>query len=126
MYKVEVTHIKDLAFSVKAQEESFIIDAKGKGLTPLDALLSGLASCVGVYIRKYGEGVKLDLNNFKVLVEAELDKMPPVSFKKINVSVDLPDIGLDERRKEALLRFIKNCPAHGTLKGNPEIEIKIL
>ena len=126
MYKVEVTHIKDLAFAVKAQEESFVIDAKGKGLTPLDALLSGLASCIGVYIRKYAEGVKLELNNFKVKVEAELDKTPPVLFKKIDVSVDLNGAQLDERRKDALLRFIKNCPAHGTLKGNPEIDVKII
>lgn len=126
MYKVEVTHTKDMVFEVKAQEETFVIDAKGKGLTPLDALLAGLASCVGVYIRKYAEGSKLELNNFKVRVEAELDKVPPVSFKKINVSVDLVGSQLDERRKEALLRFIKNCPAHGTLKGNPEIEIKLL
>lgn len=126
MYKVEVTHISDMAFTVKAQEESFVIDAKGKGLTPLDALLFGLASCVGVYIRKYAEGVKLDLNKFKVKVEAELDKVPPVSFKRIDVSVDLNGVQLDERRKDALLRFVKNCPAHGTLKGNPEIEVKII
>jgi uncharacterized OsmC-like protein len=125
MYKVEVTHINDLAFSVKAQEENFIIDAKGKGLTPLDALLSGLASCIGVYIRKYAEGAKLDLNKFKVKVEAELDKTPPVSFKRIDVAVDFNGTQLDERRKDALLRFVKNCPAHGTLKGNPEIDIKI-
>ena len=126
MYRVEATHIKDLAFSVKAQEESFIIDAKGKGLTPLDALLSGLASCLGVYIRKYAEGAKLDLNNFKVLVEAELDKTPSFSFKRIGVSVDLAGNQLEQGRKDALLYFIKNCPAHNTLKGNPEIDIKII
>ncbi|MDD5432872.1 MAG: OsmC family protein [Candidatus Omnitrophica bacterium] len=126
MYQVEVIHVKDLAFEVKSGEESFVIDAKGKGLTPLDALLSGLGSCVGVYIRKYAESSNLGLEKFKVSVEAELTKESPFMFKIISVSVDLNGVGLDERRKNALSEFIKNCPVHNTLKGNPQIQVKIL
>ena len=126
MYNVEVRHQQDLAFMVKTNESEFIIDAKGRGLTPLDALLAGLGSCVGVYIRKYAEGAKLDLNNFKVNVSAELSKESPASFKQIKVAIDLKACQLDERRQRALLEFIKHCPAHNTLKGNPEIEFKLL
>ena len=125
MYKIEVTHNQDLAFSVKAGESEFIVDAKGKGLTPLDALLAGLGSCVGVYIRKYAEGSKLTIENFKVNVSAELSKDSPLSFRQINVDIDLKSCSIDERRQRALLEFIKNCPAHNTLKGNPEIEFKL-
>ena len=121
MYKVQVTHNQDLAFRVKANESEFIIDAKGKGLTPLDALLAGLGSCVGVYIRKYAEGSKLNLNNFQVNVSAELSVESPAFFKRINVTIDLKACPLDERRQKALLEFVKHCPAHQTLKGNPEI-----
>ncbi len=125
MYKVEVVHNSDMAFTLKCGEGEFIIDAKGKGLTPLDALLSGLGSCVGVYIRKYAQGSKLDLENFKISVSAELSKEAPFGFRQINVEIELKDCQLDERRKMALLEFIKNCPAHNTLKGNPTIELKI-
>jgi len=125
MYSIQVTHNRDLAFTVKAGENEFIIDAKGKGLTPLDALLAGLGSCLGVYIRKYAQGSKLNLENFKINVFAELSSESPFSFRKISVDIDLKNSGLDERRQKALLEFIKNCPAHNTLKGNPLIEFKL-
>ena len=124
MYRAEVTHTDDFAFSVKTSSVAFVIDAKESALTPLDALLAGLGSCIGVYIRKYAEGAKLALEHFTVTVEAELSKETPVSFKVIKASVDLKG-ALDERRKNALLAFIKNCPVHNTLKGNPLIEMTL-
>jgi uncharacterized OsmC-like protein len=125
MYKVEISHNQDLAFTVRAGQSEFSIDAQGQGLTPLDAFLAGLGTCIGVYVRKYAQGSKLDLKNFKIIVSAQLGNSSPLSFKLINVEIDLKDSGLDERRQRALLEFIKNCPAHNTLKGNPVIEFKL-
>ena len=126
MYKVEVKHEKDLLFSVKSSNYEFVIDAKARdGITPPDTLLAALASCIGVYIRKYSEGGKLGLENFEILAEAEFSKEPPLSFKEIKVSIDLKGAKLDERRKDALLEFVKNCPVHNTLEGKPQVEIKI-
>jgi uncharacterized OsmC-like protein len=126
MYKVEIIHNQEMVFTAKCGESEFIIDAKSKGLTPLDALLAGLGSCIGVYIRKYAEGAKLNLTNFKIDISAELSKEAPFSFRQINVEMDLKNSQLDERRQKALLEFIKHCPAHNTLKGNPVIEFKLL
>lgn len=126
MYRVEAVHSKDFAFKIESGGHQFIIDAKGKdGLTPPDALLASLGSCIGVYIRKYAEGDKLDLVNFNIIVEAQFTKEQPISFKTINVSIDLKGAELDDRRKKTLLEFIKNCPVHNTLKGNPLVEIKL-
>jgi len=126
VYKAEITHNQDLAFTVKTGNSEFVIDAHGQGLTPLDALLAGLGSCIGVYVRKYAQGAKLELNNFKISVSAGLCSQSPFLFKLINVQIDLKGAGLDERRQRALLEFIKNCPAHNTLKGNPVIEFKLI
>ena len=125
MYKVEITHNQEMAFTAKVGVSEFIIDAQGQGLTPLDALLAGLGSCIGVYIRKYAVGSKLELKNFKINVSAQLCSQSPFSFKQIDVQIDLKDCALDERRQRALLEFIKNCPAHNTLKGNPQMEFKL-
>ncbi|MCM8797416.1 MAG: OsmC family protein [Candidatus Omnitrophica bacterium] len=126
MYKAEVEHRNDVIFDVKLGNSQLTIDAKGKeGVTPLDILLASLASCAGVYIRKYAEGVRLDFGGFLVTAEAELSKESPFSFKSIQLSVDLKGVRFDERRKKALQEFIKNCPVHNTLKGNPEIAIAI-
>ena len=125
MYQVEITHNQDLNFTAKTGESEFVIDAKGKGFGPLDAFLAGLGSCIGVYIRKYSEGAKLDLSNFKVKVSAELSKDAPFCFRQIFVEVELKGALLDERRQKALAEFIKNCPVHNTIKGSPQIEFKI-
>ncbi len=125
MYRVDIAHSKDFTFSVKSGDYEFTIDSKGNGLTPPAALLASLGSCVGVYIRKYAEGAKISLDNFKINVEAEFSQEPPACFKVIKVSVDLKNTQLDERRKKALIDFIKNCPVHNTLKANPLVEIKL-
>jgi uncharacterized OsmC-like protein len=126
MYRAEIIHTKDLAFSSKIGGSELIIDAKAAGASPLDVLLSSLASCVGVYIRKYAEGAKLPLENFSVTAEAELTKELPMCFRAINITVDLKGAEIDERRKQALLEFVKNCPVHNTLKVGPSTAVKIL
>ena len=125
MYQVEITHNQGLNFTAKAGEGEFVIDAKGKEFGPLDAFLAALGSCIGVYIRKYAEGTKLDLSNFKVKVSAELSKESPIYFRQVFVTIDLKACQLDERRQKALAEFIKNCPVHNTIKGSPQVEFKI-
>ena len=48
MYHVEVTGTGASAFKVKSKDYEFIIDTKGKGITPADTLLASLGSCIGV------------------------------------------------------------------------------
>lgn len=125
MYRVEVMNHGSSKFTVKAKDCEFTIDTKGEGCTPPDTLLASLASCIGVYIRKYAEGSKITLPEFTVTAEGDLSKEGPVSFKIINVSVDLKGANIDDRRKRALLSFIENCPVHNTLKHTPEIKISL-
>lgn len=126
MYRAEITGNPDSSFKVKSGDYEFLIDTKGKGITPPDTLLASLGACVGVYIRKYCEGSKFKLDNFRITVEAEFSKEAPIGFKQINVSLDLKGAQLDEPRKQALLAFIKNCPIHNTLKINPSIDVKLI
>ena len=126
MYRVEITHTQDYSFKVKAKDEEFTVDIKGKGITPPDTFLAGLGTCIGVYIRKYAEGAKFNLSDFSIVVDAEFSPEPPTRFKNINVSLDLKGAPLDSRRQAGLLEFVKNCPIHNTLKGNPQINLKIV
>jgi len=123
MYKVEIDNGGDTVFNVKTKDYEFAIDTKGKGSTPPDALLAALGSCVGVYIRKYAEGARLNIGGFTIVVEADFAAEKPLRFKDIKVNVSMQGAGLDERRKRAMLEFVKNCPVHNTLKGNPSVEI---
>ncbi len=126
MYKVDITHKKEMVFQVSSPAGSFAVDAAGKeGATPPDVLLAALATCVGVYIKKYAQGASLSLDNFKVSAEAEFTKEPPHCFREIRVAVDLGQAAIDERRKKSLIEFVKNCPVHNTLKNNPEVKLEV-
>jgi len=125
MYRVAVSNKGASGFIVRSNGKEFNIDIKGTAMTPPDALLASVGSCLGVYIRKYAQGAGLDLKDFEIKVEADFVKEPQVHFKDIDVSIDLKGLQLDERRKKALLGFIKNCPVHNTLKSNPDINIRI-
>jgi len=126
MYRVEIESNQDLPLKVKSKDYEFLIDIKGRGVTPPDTLLASLGSCIGVYIRKYAEGAKLAIDKFVISVEAEFSVDKPARFKNIKVSVDLKGADIDERRKNALLEFIKNCPVHNTLKNNPLVDVKVI
>jgi len=126
MYAVDIVNRGGYCFTVESKGYEFSVDMKGaQGVTPPDALLASLGSCIGVYIRKYIEGAGLSLAEFKVSVDADFDKTGAPCFKEINVNVELKGINLDARRLNAMLEFVKKCPVHNTLKSNPEVQIKI-
>lgn len=124
-YRVEITPTEDFTFNVRSHTYECAIDSKGqKGLSPPDAFLASLGSCIGVYLRKYSDTAGLHLADFKITVEAQFQQ-DPLCFKTINVQVDLRGVPLDERRKKALLEFVKKCPVHNTLKADPQVEINL-
>lgn len=126
MYQVNISNNGDYSFRVNSQGGEFVVDMKGQaGANPPDVLLASLATCLGVYLRKYAEGAKLDLSSFNISAQAEFSKDPPVCFREITVIIDLKGAKLDERRINAMLEFIKNCPVHNTLKNNPEVKVMI-
>ena len=122
MYHVDVECREDSVFDVKAGTAKVIIDLSEKNLSPLHALLGAFGSCVGVYVRKYADNLKLPIKEFSVYVESDLVKENPMGFRWISVSIDLKGVELDETKKEGLMRFIKNCPVHNTLRGSPGID----
>jgi putative redox protein len=125
MYKVDITNSGGSQFSVKSKDYSFVIDTLGQGVTPPDTLLASLGSCIGVYLKKYLDSGKIKCESFSISVEAEFRKEAPVGFDKIKVSVDMRAAGLEERRKQAIMDFIRNCPVHNTLELKPDIQIEI-
>ena len=126
MYHVDISNKGGYAFDVSSKDYRFTVDINGKGVTPPDTLLASIGSCLGVYIRKYAEGSKLDIPDFDIKVGADLSKEQPVRFRAINVSIDLKGAKLDDRRKKALLEFIRNCPVHNTIKNGPETNIVLV
>jgi len=126
MYRVDIINRGESDFTVKSKDYEFIVDTKGKGITPSDTFLAGLGTCIGIYVRKFCRASRLELRGFRIIVEAEYNEEPPICFKVINVSLDLKGLGLDEQGKNVVLHFIEKCPIHTTLKTNPQINFNLI
>ena len=126
MYKVDIVNTSDYSFKATSDGHEFYIDAtKDNGPSPSSLFLASLGSCIGVYIRKYLDGVKIKSDKFTIKVESEFAKERPISFKEIKVKINLEGIDIDEKRKKSLLHFVKNCPIHGTISSKPVVDIEI-
>ena len=125
MYAVEITSRAGYRFDVKSKDYEFVVDINGGGITPPDTLLASLGSCMGVYLRKYIDGAHLPVGEFAITVKADLTSEAPHRFKSIRVTIDMKGAILDERLKNALLKFIENCPIHNTLQESPVITVAI-
>ena len=127
MYKVSVTGENTSEFKIRSKNYEFKIDSEGNnGITPPDTLLAALGSCIGVYIRKYVKNTNLTVNDFEIMLTAELSAEKPIGFKTISAVIDLKGVKLDDMRTNSLISFIKNCPVHNTLKMNPSVEARII
>ncbi len=125
MYHVDVSCKEGNVFDVTSGEAKMTIGFSEKNLGPLPTLLASLGSCVGVYLRRYADNLKLPIKEFSVSVEADLTKDDSPGFRKIAVSIDLKGTQLDETKMAGLMRFVQNCPVHNTIRGGPEINVSL-
>lgn len=125
MYKITLTNSGGKDFKVCSGDNAFVVEPSIPGSGPLDYFLAGLGACVGYYLRIFCDKNGISVPEFSVVVTGELIKERPVRFTEIAVTVDLKGVQIDDVRKRSLLEFIRNCPAHNTLKGTPSIDISL-
>jgi putative redox protein len=125
MYRVEIDNKQGNVFKVKAGKNEFEIEPLSENLSPGEVLLASLGSCMGFFTRRYLENAGIPAQGFSLVLEADFSKETPMRFKKIQAVLDLKDTRLDPARKDALLRFVENCPVQSTLKGNPTITLEL-
>ena len=125
MYHVDVSCKEGSVFNVTSGAAKMTVDLTEKNFGPLPTLLAALGSCVGVFLRRYAEDMKLPIKEFSVSVDAELVKAPQMIFKEISVSIDLKGAQIDEAKKEGLIRFVQHCPVGNTLRGTPAVNVKL-
>lgn len=92
------------------------------GPTPPELLLASLGSCAGHYAIEYLRARSLPLFGLEIRVSAAKGADPP-RLASFNVEVILP--GIDERHRQGLLRAVRTCLIHNTLKTSPAIELVV-
>jgi uncharacterized OsmC-like protein len=115
--RVKATHLKS--------GETIITDAptdnngKGEAFSPTDTVATGLAACMLTVM-----GIRADKKNINLQgATAEITKTMesnPRRISKIEITITMPKIGVDENFQELLEMSAKACPVAESLHPNIE------
>ena len=113
MLEVNVEHLGDLQFEIRARGHKCIsdqpVEAGGydEGMTPPEFLLASLGSCAGYYAADYLKRQHLAVVGTRVRVTAE-KVTDPVRLDQFRISVEAP-IALTEKQEDGLHRAVERC-----------------
>lgn len=96
---------------------------EGVGMKPSELMLVALASCTAVDVVEILNKKRLGLTSLEISAEAEQEKDPPWTFRKIHLNYRLKCEGLTEKdvRHAIDLSEEKYCSVAATLRGVAEI-----
>jgi len=96
---------------------------EGVGMKPSELMLVALASCTAVDVVEILNKKRAGLQSLEISAEAEQEKDPPWTFRKIHLSYRLKGSNLAEKDVAQAIDLSeeKYCSVAATLKGEAEI-----
>ncbi len=95
-----------------------------RGPSPLDVMVLSVAACAHYFASAYLYGRGHATDAVAVEVESEKDRIPVSRIGRLMIKVRLPP-GLSKHEVAGVERAIKTCPAYGTLRHPPTVEITV-
>lgn len=95
-----------------------------RGPSPLDVMVLSVAACAHYFASAFLFARGHATEAVSVEVESEKDRVPVARIGRLTLKVRLP-AGLSERDIAGVERAIKACPAYGTLRHPPTVEITV-
>ena len=95
-----------------------------RGPSPLDVMAAAVGACAHYFAAAFLQARKLSVEGLRVEVEAEKVREPSPRFGKLSIRVLLPP-DVPEHYLPQLERAVRNCPAYGTLKSPPDVELSL-
>jgi putative redox protein len=95
-----------------------------RGPSPLDVMVLSVAACAHYFASAFLFTRGHSTDAVTVEVESEKDRVPVSRIGRLTIKVRLP-AGLTEKEVTGVERAIKACPAYGTLKHPPAVEISV-
>ncbi|MBS1497191.1 MAG: OsmC family protein [Bacteroidetes bacterium] len=116
--RCECTHLQ----SGTVIETDAPTDNRGKGerFSPTDTVCVALATCMITTMGIRAIDMNIDFKNTKLEVTKYMQSEPR-RIKKIEVSLNFPPMGLDEKNKELFEKIGNSCPVLRSL--HPDIEV---
>lgn len=129
MLEVQVNHLGDVQFEVKAREHTLYCDQPAnnggfdEGMTPPELLLGSVGACAGYYAVEYLKAHNLLAEGLAVHVTAEKAKNP-ARLGEIGIDVTYP-LDLSAKDREGVLQAVHKCLIHNTLLHPPKIRVDL-
>jgi uncharacterized OsmC-like protein len=123
--EVHIRHLGEVGFEASARGHRVVCDqppengGSDRGMTPPEYLLVSLGTCAGFYAAQYLQTRSLPAQGLEVKVTAE-KAAQPARLERFRIEVTVPV--LDPRHEAGVLRAVKACLIHNTLRLGPEIE----
>ena len=134
--RINVEWIENMAFKTVVNGHEFVIDATDKvggenrGPRPKPLMMASLAGCTGMDVVSILKKMRVELDYFNVVVEAELTEEHPKHFIKMHVIYEFKgkDLPMAKLQKAIDLSEERYCGVSATYKQTMELtsEIKIL
>jgi putative redox protein len=101
---------------------------EGVGMKPSELMLVALASCSAVDVVEILNKKRAGLTSLEISAEAEQEKDPPWTFRKIHLTYRLKGSALTEKDAAQAIELSegKYCSVAATLKGKAEITTSLI
>ncbi len=134
--RINVEWLENMAFKTVVNGHEFVIDAvekvggEDRGPRPKPLMMASLAGCTGMDVVSILKKMRVQLDYFNVVVEAELTEEHPKHFIKMHVIYEFKgnDLPMAKLEKAISMSEEKYCGVSATYKQTMELtsEIKIL
>ncbi len=134
--EVKVKWLENMAFKAEVNGHEIILDAaagvggENRGPRPKPFMLTALAGCTGMDVVSILKKMRVELDDFNVIVEGDITEEHPKQFFKMNVIYEFKgkDLSLEKLEKAVSLSEERYCGVSALYKKVIEVtsEIKII
>lgn len=134
--EVKVSYLENMAFEAEINGHKIILDAaeevggENRGPRPKPLLLTALAGCTGMDVVSILKKMRVEFDDFNVIVEGDLTEEHPKQFYKMNVIYEFKgkDLPLEKLEKAVSLSEETYCGVSAMYRKAVEItsEIRII
>lgn len=126
---MEIHHLGGWRFSARCRGHQIVADqpleedGEDTGMTPVELFASSLGCCIGVYAKIFCDrhkipydGMRIDLKWKKAANPSRIGEFKATIHLKNDIDPDLA---------QGILRMVKHCTVHNTIRDPPEIEVSV-
>lgn len=115
-------------FTVACRSHTITVDqpvdngGEDMGMTPPEIMAGSMASCIGFYVARYCQQVKIDTTDLSVSCDWNVGGTPK-HMQSFAIEIHLP--ALPDNRRKAIEQVASSCLIHATLAQQPEVTISL-